>query len=174
MNKKVIAAAVVALAGIFSSNAFAQQAVENNKKCSDKTECTRGKGVKHDKMNVVSPFEGLNLNEQQQKQLDELHATRTAEVKAAKEARKAEKEKAKEARKAQFKARKADYLAKVKAILTPEQYVKFLENQYTKVKAEGKKMKGDFKKDKKAAEMKMKKMAQHKGEGRQRADRDKK
>lgn len=60
---------------------------------------------------------------------------------------KANKDKDKAARREAAKQRRAEKLAKIKEILTPEQYIKFLENQYLNAHN---KVKGDFRKGRQA------------------------
>lgn len=104
MKKIILAlAAVVALSG----SAFAQQ----NDCCKQKKECcTKQKSCCDKKEKCHNPFEGLELTAEQQAKLD---AIRT-ECKAKKECNREER------------------LAKIKAVLTPEQYTKFLENSAKK------------------------------------------
>lgn len=77
-----------------------------------------------------NPFEGLNLTEAQQTQLDALagkrKAARAEKAQAGKEAKQKGDAQRKEARRA---ARKA-YLEEVKGIIGPDRYVVFLENMY--------------------------------------------
>lgn len=76
------------------------------------------------------PFAGLNLSADQQTKLQALKA----ECKAQKQQTKADKKALRQQAKADCKARRAEnrkaMLAKVKDILTPEQYVTFLENAF--------------------------------------------
>lgn len=74
------------------------------------------------------PFDGLNLTEQQKTQLQAL-----APEKPSKENREkmmAEKKAEKQAKAENRAQARKEYLAKVKAILTPEQYTQFLENSF--------------------------------------------
>ena len=76
------------------------------------------------------PFDGLNITDAQKSQLQQLNASRRDARKAEAKARKADKRTCDSARVAQRRAEKRDYLAKVKEIVGPEQYVVFLENFY--------------------------------------------
>lgn len=128
MNKKTIAA-IIGLTAIVATPAFAK----DNKKANapecrgNKTEqCTGDKQCPV----AVNPFEGLNLTTQQQEQIkalkDECKAQRQAQAKERKDnAQKAKADKANGKREM-----RAAQLAKIKAILTPEQYVQFLENSF--------------------------------------------
>ena len=78
----------------------------------------------------MNPFEGLNLTADQQAKLEALK--QNCPMKADKQ--KADKQDKKNDRKADMMAKriqgKRDFLAQVKSILTPEQYVQFLENSF--------------------------------------------
>lgn len=86
---------------------------------------------------VYNPFEGLNLSEQQLADLKALANAKQEKMKKMREeARNSKGENKGEAiadpkarAEAQLQERKED-LAKIKAILTPEQYVQYLENAY--------------------------------------------
>lgn len=83
--------------------------------------------------NRPNPFEGLNLSEKQKSELKALAESRKAEMKkndAERKARKAEDKAKKQQAKADKMQARKDYLAKIKGILTPEQYVQFLENSF--------------------------------------------
>lgn len=93
-------------------------AKNNNKKqnhcCNNskpQTECCQA--------NRACNFEGLNLSEAQQTQLKDL-CTKQCNNKADKKA----------AKKAARTAAKKETLARIKGILTPEQYIQYLENSY--------------------------------------------
>lgn len=72
------------------------------------------------------PFEGLNLTDTQKQQLKEL----SEKQKQARTEAKKEKAERKAEKKADRKALKRARLDEIKNILTPEQYVTFLENNY--------------------------------------------
>ncbi|MCM1519230.1 MAG: Spy/CpxP family protein refolding chaperone [Lachnoclostridium sp.] len=115
-------------------------------------------------------FEGITLTPEQQTKVKSLNEARAAAAKAKKDEAKAEKADAKadrmEAKAAAKDARKSerkDYLNSMKSVLTPDQYVLFLENVYVNAPAgngrpdmnkEGRR--GDFKKDFKKGEAKVK------------------
>ncbi|MCM1029542.1 MAG: Spy/CpxP family protein refolding chaperone [Pseudoflavonifractor sp.] len=134
MKKRFLSLAIAALA--FSSlSSFGQSAGDST---SDKSQATPGcaqaygdKGQKR----APCPFDGLNLNADQKAQLEALNAerqkSREEARKGALESRKAERERSRATREKARESRKAErraYLDKVKAILTPEQYVTWLEN----------------------------------------------
>lgn len=119
--KKTIISLSVMFAGLFSGIAIAQNpatacpaqpCVQTEQKCAiaDST-CTRTR---------PNPFEGLNLTTQQQEQLKALGPCN--------------KGKSGDKRGVCRQSRK-DYLNKVKGILTPEQYVQFLENSFVNAPA---------------------------------------
>lgn len=142
--KKTILSVAILLASTLGMTAMAQTPETTQQ---TKTECVKGRSGKQ--MNRPNPFEGLNLTEQQKSELQALRQEMKNGQKPGKgtcekaKAGKCEKakagkcEKAKadnqakraERRQAMTQARR-DYLAKVKNILTPEQYVQFLENNY--------------------------------------------
>ena len=148
MKKKILSAAIL-LFGLTAISVSAQDATtaqtpeteqctpdchgkKHKKAC--KADCKEGKrkdirAEKHD------PFAGLDLTEEQKTQLNAVKEDMKAERKAAAEQAKVEGKDNKDrkdprARRAEMEKVKADYLAKVKAILTPDQYVTFLENNF--------------------------------------------
>lgn len=129
MKKQIISLAIAAFALTSFTSVAQNPASAATKNCTNK-ECAATKGNKDSKRPAYNPFEGLNLSADQQAKLDALQA----EQKAARDAKRtADKTKKQEARNAQKEAKKAErkaQLDKIKAILTPEQYVTFLENQY--------------------------------------------
>lgn len=72
----------------------------------------------------ANAFEGINLTADQQSKLDALKA----DCKAKREQYKADRKAAKDQARTDRKQAKRDYLNRVKGILTPDQYVVFLEN----------------------------------------------
>lgn len=128
--KKTFLSIAVLLASIAGVSASAQTTADATA-AKTKTECTKGCAAKG--APAYNPFAGLNLTEQQQSQLQTLKTQmKDAKAKEAKtrEAAKAERQAQKKQKmEARVQARR-DYLAKVKNILTPEQYVQFLENSY--------------------------------------------
>lgn len=93
-------------------------------------------------------FEGLNLTDAQKTQLQALKQEHHAKMQADRQARQQQKADKKMSRE---EGRK-EYLAKVKAVLTPEQYVKYLENKVLRadhgMKKDMKKMEHRFEKGK--------------------------
>jgi len=68
---------------------------------------------------LCDPFEGITLTESQRTRLNALTTPGKAEFK-----------RQRESRDSIMRASRAEYLGQVKQILTPEQYVKYLENSY--------------------------------------------
>lgn len=109
-------------------------------------------------------FEGITLTPEQQTQVKSINDARAATAKAKKAEAKAKKDAAKTDRKDVRKAERKDYLNSMKSVLTPDQYVVFLENVYVNAPAgngrpdmnkDGRR--GDFKKDFKKGEDRVKK-----------------
>lgn len=119
----ILAVAVASMAGFSTyaqqlsatatSGVQTERCVKGDKKTCDKGVCKSG-----------NAFEGIALTPDQQSKLDALKA----KCKANKEKCKADKKAAKEQARADRKQAKRDYLNQVKSILTPDQYVVFLEN----------------------------------------------
>ena len=121
--KKTLLSLAILLASSAGISAFAQAPAQNAKSATT----TEAKARKGERKQAPNPFEGLNLTDQQKSQLKDImpgiSKEKLEKMKAQAEAQ----------RKARTEARKQairDYLAKVKAILTPEQYVQFLENNF--------------------------------------------
>lgn len=129
--KKTILSLAVILASMGAISASAQ--TQETKTCKNATECSKGADMK--KGPAFNPFAGLNLTEQQQSALKALKPDKS-QMKSGEK-----KEKSKDMTQAEKQAQRKenmekriqgrrDYLAKVKTILTPEQYVQFLENNF--------------------------------------------
>lgn len=148
--KKTIFSVAILLASTIGLSAVAQSP-DNSKQCPAKTECAKADKAK--KMNRPNPFEGLNLTEKQKSELQaiapqklEKKGDKAFAGKKDKNAKVDKKDNAKskeemqamraERRQKMIQARR-DYLAKVKTILTPEQYVQFLENNYAEKSFKG-------------------------------------
>lgn len=118
MKKKILSIALV-LAGLMGSSAMAQSP-------STTQQATQTVAAAPNAKKMANPFEGLNLSEKQQAELKALREGCKAERQKIAEKERAEKKEMKEQRKKDT----IEYLAKVKEILTPDQYVQFLENAY--------------------------------------------
>lgn len=147
MKKLMITLAVMAM----TAGAAMAQSNDNNKECTKdcpnieqcqkqkdckkadcKKDCKKADCKKEDCKKACDAkgaceFEGLNLTDAQKEQIKNIKEEQKAQCQAKKEAAKAQKEACKADRQ---EARKA-YLAKIKNVLTPEQYVQYLENQAT-------------------------------------------
>lgn len=141
--KKIILSLAVLLVSTISAVSYAQAPASNDNKSSrienagkakkDKKSAKENKGER--KVDTMKAFEGLNLSAQQQQQLQDLQKNLRAEKAGEKKDKKedlseAQKKELKKANKAAKKERKQKYLNGVKSILTPDQYVIFLENFY--------------------------------------------
>lgn len=126
MKKIMIAAAVMAMTCGFSMKA------DNNKNCGqvcpvtacDTTQCAGPRGCAP----AFCEFDGIQLTDAQKAQVKSLKDKARAD--------RAAKQQAKQDKKAQKRAgrenAKKAYLEELKKILTPEQYVQYLENSYVK------------------------------------------
>ena len=123
MKKKILSIALV-LAGLMGSSAMAQSP-------STTQQATQTVASAPNAKKMANPFEGLNLSEKQQAELKALREGCKAERQKIAEKERAEKKEMKEQRKKDTK----EYLAKVKEILTPDQYVQFLAVSYTHLRA---------------------------------------
>ena len=144
--KKILLAVLVLAAA--TGSAFAQ----NNTNATNNQQAQARGERKGPMMQAPNPFEGLNLTADQQTKLDALRAERRAEFEKAradkqkeKADKKADKMKAKADLRAKMKADREQMLAKIKGILNPEQYVKFLENYYVNGSNQGPRPGKDFK-----------------------------
>ncbi len=128
--KKTIIGISLLLSGLFAGQAAAQNSVAVGTTCKQKTEqcrqadCQKPAGECAVNNNRPCPFDGLNLTADQQAKLKEIAPCN------AKQAKKEAKDKARQERREAAQNSRREYLAKVKNILTPEQYVQFLENSY--------------------------------------------
>ncbi len=126
--KKTIIAAFIGIAALAVNSANAQTAIsaQTQIQVANATECCNPDAA----CAQTKAFEGLNLTTTQQNQIKKIQDecrkqcdAERAQQKSAKQAAKAEK-----ARTAMDKRRA--YLAQVKNVLTPEQYVTYLENEF--------------------------------------------
>lgn len=135
--KKTILALSLSVLSVLGFSAMAQNQKVEGKKCENKEVCKKeckkdNKDCKKSDRAQYNPFDGLNLTEAQTQQLVALKS----EMKQDDGRRSDKKEQmTPEQRQEKMKEmmqkrenRSREYLAKVKSILTPEQYVSFLEN----------------------------------------------
>ena len=125
--KKTLLSMALIIASMTGVSAFAQT---TDGTCSKKanTECSKSCDKKD--APKYNPFAGLNLTEKQQAELQALKPSKDAKSADKQDKSKQTGKEDKQAMRKQFAERKRDYLAKVKSILTPDQYVQFLENSY--------------------------------------------
>lgn len=120
MKKKLMIGAALCASMIFGGLTSMAQ---DNAKCDKAAACTRTCDKPAD-CNKPCPFEGLNLTDAQKTQLEQLCQEQQKARQEKKQAKADNKQKKAEGR----KAARRENLAKIKAILTPEQYVTYLEN----------------------------------------------
>lgn len=137
MKKKfsTIALALIAAAGIgvmAQNNTCAPDCCKKGPKDNcDKKELPCMNRAKADSLEATVLFDGIQLTNDQKAKISQLRADK---AKARMEARKIEKEARADVGKGRMEARKAEVkadLEKMKQILTPEQYVQYLENMVT-------------------------------------------
>lgn len=133
MKKFLMTLAVVAM----TAGAAMAQNKDDNKDCTNdcaqteqcqKQDCNQPACCKKGGPKQACEFEGLNLTDAQKEQIKTIKEEQRAAAQAKKEAAKAQKAEKKNARQ---EGRKA-YLEKIKAVLSPEQYVQYLENLVTR------------------------------------------
>lgn len=125
--KKILIATLVLAAGIGS--AFAQKPADCPTTCTNGQQCTQAVKPRTPRP-CINAFEGLNLTADQQAKIDALKTECQTRRDQAKAEQKADRQKERADRAANFKANRTEMLAKIKDILTPEQYVQFLENNF--------------------------------------------
>lgn len=137
MMKKIILSFAILFATSMSAFAVSSHQADNSKQ---KTEIKKGKGNKHRgaerAFSTFNQFEGLDLTDEQKAQIMELQKSidfgkggkkdKEALAQMTDEQKKEMQEAAQENRQNAMK----NYLDGIKNILTPEQYVQFLENSY--------------------------------------------
>lgn len=119
MKKTILSIAIMVAALAGTSTISAQTPADGARTAQEQ----KGQGRQAPK--AYNPFENLGLSE---KQMSDLKAISDAQRAKAQEAR--QKGQKPEERAAALEQERKDNLAKIKAILTPEQYIQFLENCY--------------------------------------------
>ncbi|MCX4289122.1 MAG: hypothetical protein OSJ46_06430 [Duncaniella sp.] len=127
MKKKILGLALIAMSCVTFGSMAQTPSVDNAR--ADQKDLKGMKCVRQE-CKALNPFEGMNLTEAQQTQLQQLDAKRKAARQEQVQARKVNKQKKDSARMADRRAAKKAYLDEVKAIVGPENYVVFLENVY--------------------------------------------
>lgn len=118
MKKKLVALAFVAISLISFSSLAQNDAPAKSCDLAGQAACNKDK-----KCDKPCPFDGLNITDAQKAQLQQLQQAKREQAKQQKQEKRCE-------MKAERQQAKRQYLADVKAILTPDQYVLFLENFY--------------------------------------------
>lgn len=154
--KKIFVSMIMAAAMIAGGSAYAQsvsdgstgasvqkEKMEKGKKANKENKAKKGVMVeKKAARPQFNPFDGVQLTDDQQQRLQllqqglgpvKLTPEQQAKIKENKNLSDAEKKQLKEERKAKQLEKKKNYLKGVKEILTPDQYVIFLENFYINV-----------------------------------------
>lgn len=126
MKKKILSLALIAMS-LVAVNSVAQT---NNTGTPNQENVQCQAPGKKGECAPACPFEGLNLTDAQKTKIKELNTKRDATRTEKKKELKAEKQRKDATKMSERKNAKKTYLAEVKAILTPEQYVSFLENFY--------------------------------------------
>lgn len=135
--KKTILTLAILFASSTCLTAFAATPDSKDSKNENKpsTEMKARKGG--EPRDILKPFESLNLTDQQKAKIMDLKKAEVEQKKQLAEQKKQLREKKraeakakKDARKQSIAKERRDYLAKIKQILTPEQYVQFLENNF--------------------------------------------
>lgn len=139
MKKKILGIALIAMSFV-AFNGMAQTPSNNNTVNQENVQGGK-KMNKQARKAQVNPFEGLNLTESQQAQLQQLDSKRKAARQEQANLRKENKQRNDSTRMAERRSAKKAYLDEVKAIIGPDQYVVFLENMY--VNAGGNQRHGD-------------------------------
>lgn len=131
MKKMIVTAAIAAMvSGGFTASA--KNAKENTQPAT--TTCPAQRGPRCDANTPCPAFDGINLTEAQKTQLKQLQDKRRTEAGTKRDAKRDAKQAAKAAKQeSRIQARRA-HLAEIKSILTPEQYVTFLENSFVQGK----------------------------------------
>lgn len=139
-TKKIVMAMAIMAATAFSATAQ-NPASENcdNKECAKK-ECSD----KNKKCRADFAFEGIALTTEQQTAIKKLNEERMDKVKEARKSKGQADSLARMARRQEA----FDYLHAVQKILTPEQYITYLENSVVNSRGQGKMISRDFKKGK--------------------------
>ena len=149
MKKKILALAL-ALGALSAMPAVAQNQNPEaptctQAECTQKKDCPKQKAskqLKGKKQQAVNPFEGLNLSAEQQAAVKQLNDKRNEARKQFRAQLKSEK--GDSVQRPDFKQERRDYLNQLKGILTPEQYIGYLENCVLNQNPMGAPGKGNF------------------------------
>lgn len=127
MKKKILALAVVVIS-LVGGSALAQNP---SNECTNKEKCSKEMvKCKENHCPKADPFKGMNLTDAQKSKIKDLNEKVKLARKQKAEAYKAEKMKKDSAKFAERRQAKKEYLEELKAIIGPDNYVIFLENEY--------------------------------------------
>ncbi len=160
MKRKIFSLAVIALATFASISSFAAPSRDKDRIKKDRP-CREARACKGDSTcrKAFSPFEKLSLTPDQKAKIEQLNkdrfAARQAKIKEARGKDKVKRDSVSPEQRRQLKQERrlavnkerAGYLKSVKDILTPEQYVEFLEINYTQAPVKMKGIKKDSRHD---------------------------
>lgn len=124
MKKQILTIAIAAIALCTATTTFAKDSKKSDKATT--SECCAPQGNEMKAPRPACPFEGIQLTDAQKAKLAEIKAPGQQQMEARRDA-KAER---RLNRDSIAKADRSNYLTNVKAVLTPEQYVQFLENTF--------------------------------------------
>lgn len=139
MKKLMIATAMFVMASSLGLSAQERKNCPAAPGCTTAAQCGPREGCRPD---IMCAFEGLNLTDAQKEQIKGLCQKRQGDRAAKAQAKRESKARAKAERRAAREQERKEYLAMLKGILTPEQYVQFLENSYAKGSFKGPKRQG--------------------------------
>lgn len=144
MKKKILSALVITAALFSTTPAFAAPRGAKAK-CDSPAACTPRACCDSVKGKLPCPFEGLELTDAQKEKLKAIKRPACPDKRACADSLKTKDRPAltPEQKRAKRIEGRTGYLKSVKEILTPEQYVKFLENSFVNSPVKGKKDKKD-------------------------------
>ena len=130
--KQIILSIAFVTTGLFAFNASAQQPAQNGKDNAPANCCqqkAQRPGGERKAPKMFNPLEGITLNAQQQAAVDALNQKYAQARKDAKKAENKDVTKAEKKERKDLRQGRQEYLKEMQKILTPEQYITFLENQ---------------------------------------------
>lgn len=129
MKKNILGLAIIAMSMVsFSAMAQPRQKAQGHKSEQCSNEGCKENAHHAQRGAMPNPFAGINLSDSQKSQLKDLMTKRHEARKEKMATRKAEKNHSDSARAEGFREMRKQHLQDIKSILTPEQYVTFLEN----------------------------------------------
>lgn len=143
MKKTILSVAVALIAGLGFSSAASAAPRDNNEVKIEKQDCKEHKSKKSKKSDsknnkdnrrgggdiiITEAFEGIELTPEQQTALNNMAQERRDQAKIARQQAKAQQEQNRADMRQQARDKRRQGLEQIKQILTPEQYVEYLEN----------------------------------------------